>query len=123
MTREAMLQRLRSSREVNITVKGRRSGRDISLPVWFVLDEGRPSLWLLPIRGSRSPWFRNLEADPRVRLEVEGESLSARASVQRDPAVVQEIVERFKARYTAREFERYYSGVDVAIEVPLSHDS
>ncbi len=123
MAREAMLQRLRSSREVNITVKGRRSGRDISLPVWFVLDEARPSLWLLPIRGSRSPWFRNLEADPRVRLEVGGESLSARASVQRDSAVVQDIVERFKARYTAREFERYYSGVDVAIEVPLSHDS
>jgi len=121
MARETTLQRLRSSREVNITVKGRRSGRDISLPVWFVLDEGRSSLWLLPIRGSRSPWFRNLEADPQVRLEVGGESLSARASVQRDPAVVQDIVERFKARYTAREFERYYSGVDVAIEVPLSH--
>lgn len=123
MPQEAMLESLRKSREINITVKGRRSGRDISLPVWFVLDEERPSLWLLPIHGSRSPWFRNLEASPILRVEVGGHAVSTPVNLQRDPAVVQQVIERFKERYTAREFEKYYHGVDVAIEVPLADGS
>jgi hypothetical protein len=122
MAGEAMLRRLRNGREINIAVKGRRSGRDIVLPVWFVLDEQRDCLWLLPIRGSRSPWFRNLEARPQVQVQAGGESISATAKVHRDPAIVHDVIERFKARYTAREFERYYRGVDVAIEVPLTDD-
>lgn len=123
MATEALLESLRKSREVSITVKGRSSGRDISLPVWFVLDEQPPALWLLPIRGSRSPWFRNLEANPTLRVEAGGQSLDTRATVRREPGVVQDVIERFKARYTAREFERYYRDMDVAIEVPLGHGS
>ncbi|HXG42177.1 MAG TPA: nitroreductase/quinone reductase family protein [Dehalococcoidia bacterium] len=122
MEREAIIESLRNSREIRITVRGRRSGRAISLPVWFVLDEERPCLWLLPIRGSRSPWFRNLEAEPALTVQVGDHSLRATAVVHRDPALVEGTIERFKARYTAREFERYYSGVDVAIEVPLADE-
>lgn len=43
-TRHDLLKkRLSQTREINITVTGRKSGRTISIPVWFVL-EGRPTL-------------------------------------------------------------------------------
>jgi hypothetical protein len=123
MAYQALLAALERTEEVTITVRGRRSGRDISLPVWFVLDREPPRLWLLPIRGSRSPWFRNLEAHPVLRLQAGGASAQGRAHIRRDEESVQQAIQRFKERYTAREFERYYRGVDVTVEVPLSGGS
>ncbi len=35
---DALIDRLARSREINITVIGRKSGRTISNPVWFVSD-------------------------------------------------------------------------------------
>jgi len=37
---DALKDRLSRSREINITVTGRKSGRSISIPVWFVLEAG-----------------------------------------------------------------------------------
>ena len=40
---------LSRSREIKITVTGRKSGRAISIPVWFVLEGDK--LYLLPVQG------------------------------------------------------------------------
>jgi len=40
---------LTSTRELEITITGRQSGQQISLPVWFV-HEGE-TLYLLPVKG------------------------------------------------------------------------
>ena len=47
---------LQTASEIELTVTGRRSGRDISNPVWFV-QEGE-KLYLLPVGGSESDWYR-----------------------------------------------------------------
>src|SRR5258707_12358083 len=39
---------LQGSNEIEITVTGRRSGRSLSYPVWFVLEGDK--LYLLPVR-------------------------------------------------------------------------
>ena len=44
---------LSRNREITITVIGRKSGRSISIPVWFALDGD--SIYLLPSRGSGAP--------------------------------------------------------------------
>src|SRR5438128_9190266 len=41
--------RLSRYREINISVTGRKSGRAISRPVWFVLEGDK--LYLLPVQG------------------------------------------------------------------------
>ena len=46
---DALKDRLSRSREINITVTGRKSGRSISIPVWFVLEGD--TLYLLWSRG------------------------------------------------------------------------
>jgi hypothetical protein len=38
--------------EIELTVKGRKSGQDISRPVWFVHENN--TLYLLPVQGSET---------------------------------------------------------------------
>ena len=45
--------RLSRSNEITINVIGRKSGRTISIPVWFVLEGDK--LYLLPVQGSDTP--------------------------------------------------------------------
>jgi hypothetical protein len=47
-------------------VIGRKSGETISIPVWFVLDGHR--LYLLPVRGSDTQWYKNVLKNPTIRI-------------------------------------------------------
>jgi deazaflavin-dependent oxidoreductase (nitroreductase family) len=66
----ALIDRLARSREIDITVIGRKSGRTISNPVWFVLDGDR--LYLLPVQGSDTQWYKNVLKNPSLKIEVGG---------------------------------------------------
>ena len=44
---DSLEDRLSRYREINITVTGRKSGRTISIPVWFVGESDK--LYLLPV--------------------------------------------------------------------------
>lgn len=50
-------------RQISTTVTGRRTGRPTTIPVWFVSDDR--AVWLLPVQGSKTQWFRNLQKKPR----------------------------------------------------------
>jgi hypothetical protein len=49
MAGEQFTKALETSREVELTVTGRTSGREISTPVWFVRDGEK--LYLVPMHG------------------------------------------------------------------------
>src|SRR5258708_22671567 len=59
---------LQGSNEIEITVTGRKSGRSLSYPVWFVLEGDK--LYLLPVRGCDTDWYKNVRKTPTVRLEA-----------------------------------------------------
>jgi hypothetical protein len=109
---------LQDTSEVELTVTGRKSGRESSRPVWFVQEADR--LFLLPISGSDSNWYRNLLKTPALRLGADGAELRTSAKPLDDPAAVSEVVERFRAKYGADRVEKYYPKQDAAVEVPLS---
>ena len=94
------------------------SGRKISQPVWFV-QEG-DILYLLPVRGSDSQWFKNVLENPTITLTARRVSLTSNAIPITDPAKVREIVEKFRAKYGAEDVKKYYSKFDVAVAVPLA---
>ena len=48
---------LDSSLELQITVTGRKTGRQHSTPVWFV-REGK-TIFLMPTNGSKNQWYKN----------------------------------------------------------------
>ena len=57
-SKEGLKNRLTRYRQTKISVTGRKSGRAISIPVWFVLEGEK--LYLLPVQGSDTQWYKNL---------------------------------------------------------------
>ncbi len=108
---------LKSTDEIELTVT-RRSARKTSRPVWFV-QEGE-TLYLLPVTGSDSDWYKNVLTNPTITLAVKDVKWTAKATPIVDPAMVRDVVEKFRAKYGAGEVKRYYTKFDVAIAVPLA---
>jgi deazaflavin-dependent oxidoreductase (nitroreductase family) len=109
---------LTTTEELEITVTGRRSGRPISLPVWFV-HEG-DTLYLLPVQGSDSQWYKNVLHTPSMTISAGGARITVAPRPVTDPDKVRAVVEKFRAKYGAADVQRYYSKFDVAVEVKLA---
>lgn len=109
---------LQATDELELVVTGRRSGRKTSRPVWFVHDAD--ALSLLPVKGSDSEWFKNVQKNPTVTLVAGGAEWSARATTVTDPAKVRQVADRLRDKHGAEEVARYYSKFDVAVRVPLA---
>ncbi len=118
MAAEAFTKALETTRELQLTVTGRRTGREISNPVWFAREGD--TLYLVPVRGTDTDWYRNVLRTPTIRLAAGGAQLSARATPVPDPARVEHVLDLFRARYGARDVAAYYPKQDAAVEVPLT---
>jgi deazaflavin-dependent oxidoreductase (nitroreductase family) len=88
---------LNSASEIEITTIGRTSGREISNPVWFV-DQG-DKLYLLPVDGSESQWYKNLLKNPTIRPAADEARYDAKATPVTDPARVSAVVAAFREPY------------------------
>ncbi len=122
----ALKERLSRSQEINISVTGRKSGRTISIPVWFVLDG--EDLYLLPVQGSDTQWYKNVLNNPMMRIDAEGglrppgqvrAPAPTRAVPISDPTRVLSVVEKFRDKYGAKDVKKYYSKLDVAVVVQI----
>ncbi len=118
MALEELRNALQSTSVIELTVTGRRSGRESTRPVWFV-EEGE-KLFLLPVGGSDSNWYKNLVKTPAIGLAADGAEFRTDAKPIEDPAAVDGVVERFRARYGADQVKDYYPKLDAAVEVPLT---
>jgi hypothetical protein len=113
-----ILQRLNRASEITLSVKGRKSGRDIPRPVWFV-HEGN-TLYLLPVQGSDTNWYKNLQVEPTLKISVNGgEEIPSRGEPITDRNSVDDIVRKFKSKYGEGDVKKYYPKTDVAVEVSL----
>ena len=110
---DALKDRLPRSREVNISVTGRKSGRLISIPVWFVLEGDK--LYLLPVQGSDTQWYKNVLKNPSFRIHAKGAEAEVRAVPITDATQVSSVVAKFRAKYGAGDVKKYYSKFDVAV--------
>src|SRR2546430_17172336 len=108
---------LKGTNEIELTVTGRASGRKISNPVWFVQEA--QTLYLLPVKGSDSDWYKNVLKTPTIRLAAKGGEYSARAAAIRDAAKGSGVAEKFRPNYGAGQGEKYHSEFDVFVDVPF----
>jgi deazaflavin-dependent oxidoreductase (nitroreductase family) len=114
---DSLKDRLFRVREITITVTGRKSGRAISNPVWFVLEND--TLYLLPVEGSDTQWFKNVLKNPAIRVEAGGSKAECQANPITAAKQVSSVVEKFRHKYGASDVKKYYSKFDVVVLVPL----
>src|SRR6266487_4487163 len=105
--KDALKDRLSRSREINISVTGRNSGRTISIPVWFVLEDEK--LYLLPVQGSDTQWYKNVLKKPSIRVDARGAEAKLQAVPITDAVPVSSVVAKFRNKYGASDVKKYYS--------------
>ncbi|MGE5736774.1 MAG: nitroreductase family deazaflavin-dependent oxidoreductase [Acidobacteriota bacterium] len=114
---DALKDGLSQDSEITITVTGRKSGRSVSIPVWFVLD--RDNLYLLPVKGSETQWYKNVLNNPSIRVRAGGTEGEFRAVIITDAPQVSSVVDKFREKYGAADVKKYYSKLDVAALVQM----
>ena len=110
---DALKNRLSRLNEITITVVGRKSGRAISIPVWFVLEDNQ--LYLVPVSGSDTQWYKNVLKKPLLRIHAGADKAELRVVPVTDPKQVASVIEKFRAKYGPSDVKKYYSKFDVAV--------
>ena len=105
--------RLSKTKEITITVTGRKSGRTISIPIWFVFDDEK--LYLLPVQGSNTQWYKNVLKNPMIRIDAGDAEAELKVVPVTDATQVSSVVEKFRHKYGANDVKKYYSNFDVAV--------
>jgi hypothetical protein len=103
--------------EVQITFARARNGKKRSIPVWFTLKGGR--MELLPMYGTKSRWFIDIEKSGTVELRVKDWKKTVKPKIIRDMAAIGRIKERFAVKYGEDKVNRYYPTCNAAFEVTL----
>ena len=115
--KNGLKERLARYRQIKFSVIVRKSGKTISIPVWFVL-EGK-KIHLLPVQGSETPWYKNVLKNPSIRIDARDAEAEFRAKPVTDAKTVNSVIEKFREKYGAADMKKYYSKFDVAVVVDV----
>ena len=108
---------LDSSEEIEITVTGRKTGRQRSTPVWFI-REGK-TIFLMPTNGSKNQWYKNVLKSKKIKISSGKVSLDLAAKPITESKRVASVVEKFRKKHGASDVKKYYRGFDVAVELNI----
>jgi hypothetical protein len=117
MPEDDLHERLNKVYEIILSVKGRKSGKDIPRPVWFVYESN--TLYLLPVQGSDTNWYKNMLVDPTLKISINNREMAVKSKTITEKNRVEDIVKKFKSKYGEGDVKKYYPKVDVAVKVPL----
>ena len=76
-------------------------------------------LYLLPVQGSDTQWYRNVLQNPSIRIDARGADAEFRAVPITEAKAVMSVIEKFREKYGASDVKKYYSKFDVAVVVRL----
>ena len=83
---------------VRLTTTGRKSGRQHTVTIWFVVAGAR-HVYVQHVRGSKADWYKNLRKQPSVQLDFGTGALAGRAAPIDDAAEVRRILALFRRKY------------------------
>jgi deazaflavin-dependent oxidoreductase (nitroreductase family) len=99
------LQTLDRASLVQLTVRGRKSGKPRAVKIWFAIDNDK--VYVTSGRGLGAQWIKNLQTNPDVTLQIGATILTGRALWREGPSVRTEIFPLFFRKYLrARIFRR-----------------
>ena len=117
MSKENFYQTLKNVSEITLSVKGRKTRKVIPRPVWFSFQGN--TLYLLPVEGSDTQWYKNMTVDPMLKISINDMEISATGKPINDYTKVREIVQKFRSKYGEGNIKKYYPKTDVAVEAQL----
>lgn|SRR5574341_859110 len=117
MSKSDLYKMLNKVSEITLSVKGRKSGKNIPRPVWFV-HEGN-ILYLLPVQGTQTNWYKNFLVDPTLKISANDAETTVRGKPITDSSRVDNVVRKFKSKYGEGDVKKYYPKTNAAVEVPL----
>jgi hypothetical protein len=106
-----------SSEELQITVKGPKTGREYSTPVWFV-REGK-TIFLLPVKGSKSQWYKNVHSSKKIKISSGKLSYDLTPLILTNSHRVGSVIDKFRKKHGATDVKKYYTVHDVALELTV----
>jgi deazaflavin-dependent oxidoreductase (nitroreductase family) len=115
---ETLKDRFARYRQIKLSVIGRKSGKTISNPVWFVAEGD--TLYLLPVYGSETQWYQNVLKNPKIHVDARGAEAELRAESITKSNAVQSVVEKFREKYGSGDVKKYYSKFDVAVVAAIN---
>jgi len=71
-------EKLKNEKFVYLTTKGRKSGKDHEVELWFAHSNGKI---YLSHEGEYTDWIRNLLKDSNVRMKIGGEVIQGQAKI------------------------------------------
>jgi hypothetical protein len=76
-------------------------------------------LYLLPVQGSDTQWYKNVLQNPSIRIDARGAEAQFRATPITEAKAVKSVVEKFREKYGAKDVKKYYSKFDVGVVIDL----
>ena len=76
-------------------------------------------MWLLPVYGSRTQWYCNVQVNPTITVQAGTLRRRLQGRPVTGPRAVRKVVRLFGKKYKPEAISRLYSGLDVAVEVSL----
>jgi len=102
---------------LNLTTKGRKTGRNHTVELWFVFEDSK----LLFLAHEDSHWWKNVEEHPRVEVEVSEILFQGMGRLTVDK--LDHIFALFRRKYGDNQVEKWYGekrgrrkGVEVELE-------
>ncbi len=101
---------------LNLTTKGRKTGLQHNVELWFVFEDGK----LLFLAHENSHWWKNIEKNPRVEVEVSEILFQGKGRLIQEK--LDHIFTLFRKKYGSSQVERWYGksrGMRKSVEIEL----
>jgi deazaflavin-dependent oxidoreductase (nitroreductase family) len=97
-----------------LTVRGRKSGKERTVTIWYAVGDGQVFL----TGGPDNPqWARNAAANPDVVVQIGGQRLRGRARVVAEGPEAESIRKRFTQRYVMARISKLFGGYTKSVAV------
>ena len=100
-----------------MTVTGRKSGKLLPRPVWFAVRDRE--LFLLPVTGTDTQWYKNILRNPRITLSSRQQKLSGKLRTITQKKQVDEVIALFEKKYGPSDIKKYYPKPNVAASLSI----
>ncbi len=105
---------IRNERDATLIVSGRKSNREIQVPLWFAEKQG--SLCFLPRYGKSTEWYRNVQVNATIRVKIKDRNFTGKANLIVEKDQVRNAIKLFKDKYGDRVYRNTYGDkVDCAV--------